>query len=91
MTMTRLFDSHNVGRGRKSIERALQTVTAKTIVIAMDTDRLFPREEQRFISNLIKDADYAEIPTSYGHDGFLIEVEPITSCIREFLTHSGHD
>jgi homoserine O-acetyltransferase len=90
MTMTRLFDSHTVGRGRGSIENALQTVTAKTIVIAMDTDRLFPREEQRFIANGISGAQYAEIPTSYGHDGFLIEVEPITNCIRKFLAQSGN-
>jgi homoserine O-acetyltransferase len=90
MTMTRLFDSHNVGRGRKSIERALQAVTAKTIVIAMDSDRLFPSEEQRFIANGIPGAQYAEIPTSYGHDGFLIEVGPITNCIREFLNKYGN-
>jgi homoserine O-acetyltransferase len=89
MTMTRLFDSHNIGRGRKSVENALEAVTAKTIVIAMDTDRLFPREEQRFIANGIPGAQYAEIPTSYGHDGFLIEVESITNCIREFLTQTG--
>jgi len=91
MTMTWLFDSHNVGRGRGSVEHALQKVTAKTIVIAMDTDRLFPREEQRFIANRIADAHYAEIPTSYGHDGFLIEVEPITNCIRDFLEQYGDD
>jgi homoserine O-acetyltransferase len=83
--MTNLFDSHNVGRGRGSIENALQSVTAKTIVIAMDSDRLFPREEQQFIAERIPGAKYAEIPTSYGHDGFLIEVEPITNCIRDFL------
>jgi homoserine O-acetyltransferase len=90
MTMTRLFDSHNIGRGRGSIENALQSVTAKTIVIAMNTDRLFPREEQQFISKRISGAVYAEIPTSYGHDGFLIEVESITNCIREFLSESGN-
>jgi len=91
MTMTRLFDSHNVGRGRESLENALKAVTAKTIVIAMDSDRLFPREEQRFIANGIPGAHYAEIPTSYGHDGFLIEVEPITNCIRDFLDQYGND
>lgn len=91
MTMTRLFDSHNVGRGCKSIENALQAVTAKTIVIAMDTDRLFPPEEQQFIAKRIPGAQYAEIPTSYGHDGFLIEVEPITNCIQDFLAQNGNN
>jgi homoserine O-acetyltransferase len=89
MVMTKLFDSHNVGRGRGSIAKALQSVTARTLVIAMDSDRLFPREEQQFLANLIPDAQYAEIPTSYGHDGFLIEVDLITNCIRDFLTQTG--
>lgn len=90
MTMTRLFDSHNVGRGRVSIEKALQLVAAGTIVIAMDSDKLFPPEEQQFIADRIPGAQYAEIPTLYGHDGFLIEVETITACIRKFLAQSGN-
>jgi homoserine O-acetyltransferase len=89
MVMTNLFDSHNVGRGRGSIAKALQSITAKTIVIAMDSDKLFPRQEQLFIANLIPEAQYAEISTSFGHDGFLIEVEPLTSCIKDFLAYSG--
>lgn len=91
MIMTHLFDSHNVGRGRGSTEKALQSITAKTIVIAMDTDKLFPPQEQLFIANSIPDAQYAEIPTSYGHDGFLIEVEPITACVRSFLAQSTNN
>lgn len=89
MTMTNLFDSHNIGRGRASTEKALESIIAKTIVIAMDTDRLFPPEEQQFLAKSIPGARYSEIPTSYGHDGFLIEVEPITDCISEFLSQSG--
>ena len=90
MIMTTLFDSHNIGRGRDSVDKALELVTAKTIVIAMDSDRLFPREEQQFIAERIRGAHYAEIQTSYGHDGFLIEVEPITNCIRDFLAQNGN-
>jgi homoserine O-acetyltransferase len=91
MIMTNLFDSHNVGRRRDSIDKALQSVKAKTIVIAMDSDRLFPRAEQQFIADRVPGAIYAEIPTSFGHDGFLIEVEPITNCIRDFLAQAGND
>jgi homoserine O-acetyltransferase/O-succinyltransferase len=91
MAMTNLFDSHNVGRGRDSIEKALTSITADTIVIAMDSDKLFPPEEQRFLADRIPGAHYAEIPTSFGHDGFLIEVEPITKRIRQFLDKTGMD
>lgn len=90
MIMTQLFDSHNVGRGRGSIENALKSVKAKTLVIAMNSDTLFPPEEQRLIAGNIPGAQYAEIQTSFGHDGFLIEVEPITNRIRQFLANPGY-
>lgn len=89
MIMTNLFDCHNVGRGRVSIESALKLITAKTIVVAMDSDRLFPREEQLFLAERIPGSQFAEIPTTFGHDGFLIEVESITNCIRDFLSQYG--
>jgi homoserine O-acetyltransferase/O-succinyltransferase len=88
MVMTHLFDSHNVGRGRGSVAEALQLIKAKTIVISMASDKLFPRYEQLFIGDLVPGAQYVEIPTSFGHDGFLIEVELISNCIRNFLFKS---
>lgn len=84
--LTKSMDSHNVGRGRESIEKALQQVKAKTFVIGITTDILFPVTEQKFIADNIKDAEFIAIDSNYGHDGFLLEFEQIEKHINHFLT-----
>lgn len=78
VAMSRLFDSHNVGRGRKSILEALKQIKAKTTVIALNTDMLFPPDEQAFVAKNIPNATYHTVKTIYGHDGFLLEAEQIS-------------
>jgi homoserine O-acetyltransferase len=79
------MDSHNVGRGRKSVEDALQSIEAKTLSIGINTDILFPVSEQRFIAANIPGAKFATIDSLYGHDGFLLEYEQIQQIISRFL------
>ncbi|MBC7829290.1 MAG: homoserine O-acetyltransferase [Chitinophagaceae bacterium] len=83
------MDAHNVGRGRKSIEEALQKIKAKTLVIGIETDILFPLVEQKFLAEHISGAGYKDIRSHYGHDGFLLEFDQIELIIREFLHHAG--
>ena len=80
------MDSHNVGRHRESIEDALQQIKAKTFVIGITTDILFPPAEQIFIAENIPGAEYKIIHSNYGHDGFLLEFEQIENIINDFLT-----
>jgi homoserine O-acetyltransferase/O-succinyltransferase len=79
------MDAHNVGRGRESIEAALQQIRAKTLVISITTDILFPSREQEFLARHIPGSAYDAIHSNYGHDGFLLEYEQIGNSIREFL------
>lgn len=83
--LSKSMDSHNVGRGRGSIEKALQQITAKTFVIGITTDILFPLTEQQFIADKISGAQYKTIHSNYGHDGFLLEFEQIETIISYFL------
>lgn len=76
------LDTHNMGRGRESIELALNTIEANTVVIGFDTDLLVPKLEQQFIAKHMPNADYFEIKTLFGHDAFLIEINDIRKCIR---------
>jgi homoserine O-acetyltransferase len=85
MNISYMFDSHNIGRYRGSIANALLRIKANTLVISMETDLLFPKDEQLMIYRLIPNAAYTEIPTTFGHDGFLIETESITNCISKFI------
>lgn len=84
VTLSKTMDSHNVGRGRKSVERALESIRCHTLVIGISSDVLFPVSEQKFLANHIPNAFYKEIESFYGHDGFLIETAKLTDAIRKF-------
>lgn len=84
--LSKMFDSHDVGRNRDGIETALQQISAKTLVIGITTDLLFPPEEQEFLATHIPNAHYEEIHSTYGHDGFLIEFEKMTNAIKKWQT-----
>lgn len=83
--LTKAMDSHNVGRNRGGVSEALTKIKAKTLVIGIKNDLLFPIEEQKLIANTISDAKYFEIDSFYGHDGFLIETKTIHQAIENFL------
>ncbi|HLP22047.1 MAG TPA: homoserine O-acetyltransferase [Chitinophagales bacterium] len=84
--LSRAMDSHHVGRRRGSMEQALAQVKAKTLVIGISSDILFPISEQKFIAANIPGAVFEEIDSPYGHDGFLIETEKISGLLRKYLT-----
>ncbi len=84
VTLSKAMDSHNVGRNRESVEKALSQIKAKTLCIAIKSDILFPPMEQYFLSEHIPLSKYVEIESGYGHDGFLIETLAISLQIKTF-------
>jgi homoserine O-acetyltransferase/O-succinyltransferase len=80
--MTYLMDTHNVGRNRGSIVHALAQIKARTLVIGISSDILFPPIEQQFLAKHIPDATYQEIDSLYGHDGFLIEYKQLRQLLQ---------
>ena len=85
LTLSKAMDSHNIGRGRDGIRNALGLVRAKTLIISIESDLLFPVEEQVELANHIPDAILQVIESAYGHDGFLIENEQISRITSRFL------
>lgn len=83
-TLSKMFDSHDVGRNRGGVQKALETVLAKTLVIGITSDILFPPVEQEKIAQFVPNAKYVEIDSTYGHDGFLIEFEAMTNAIVDW-------
>ena len=86
--LTKAMDSHNVGRGRKSVTDALASIKANTLVIGIENDFLFPVSEQEYLGNHIPNAEFHRIKSAYGHDGFLIETDLLTNIIGNFLKDS---
>jgi homoserine O-acetyltransferase/O-succinyltransferase len=82
--LVNLSDTHNIGRGRNGAIKALEGIVSKTLSIGITSDILFPAEEQKFVALHIPGAEYTEIESAYGHDGFLIENDQITNVVRNF-------
>ena len=79
------MDSHNVGRNRGGIEAALSKIRAKTTILGIETDILFPLDEQQFLYRFIPNARLDVIHSDLGHDGFLTESSKVTQVIRNVM------
>lgn len=84
------MSSHDIGRGRGGVAEALSRVTAKSLVLGIDSDRLFPVPEQHQLARGIAtniDSDGARVISSpFGHDGFLIEGRVVGAQISRLLS-----
>jgi homoserine O-acetyltransferase len=86
VTLAEAMNSHDVGRGRGGTRAALRRVTARTLVAAVDSDRLYPPYQQAELAAGIGTADgLRTVVSPYGHDGFLIEVAQVAALVRELL------
>jgi homoserine O-acetyltransferase len=89
ITLVEAMNSHDVGRGRESVAKALGSVRAKSLVVGIDSDRLFPIQDQALIAEHIGGeligGSLRVIESDYGHDGFLIEHEIVGPMIAELL------
>ena len=77
------MDSHNAGRGRSGVRKALGRIKADVTVVAIDTDSLFPPSEGREWAQYIHGARYVEFSSDFGHDGFLLETAKLAAIIMD--------
>ncbi|HVF96710.1 MAG TPA: homoserine O-acetyltransferase [Flavisolibacter sp.] len=83
--LSQSMDLHDVGRGRGGLQKALAQIQAKTLVVSISSDILFPCSEQQQLAQLIPGAVLKTIDSPYGHDGFLLEFEKLTQLLTDFL------
>lgn len=83
--LTKAMDSHNLARGRNNIEKILQSIETKTLVVGISSDILCPVAEQKYLAQHLKNGSYKEIDSPFGHDGFLVEGEKLSALIKEFV------
>ncbi|MGV8884171.1 MAG: homoserine O-acetyltransferase MetX [Microbacteriaceae bacterium] len=89
ITLVEAMNSHDVGRDRGGVSAALSRVTARTLVLGIDSDRLFPVENQvamaRDIPGNIDGDDPVVLSSPFGHDSFLIEDVAVGVHLRRLL------
>ncbi len=90
LALAEAMNSHDIGRGRGGTAAALARVTARALVLGIDSDRLFPIADQVVIAaglSTTLDGDRAPqvISSQFGHDGFLIEDGSVGAQIARLL------
>jgi len=89
ITLVEAMNSHDVGRDRGSVKKALGKIKARSLVVGIDTDRLFPLAGQQLIADHIGGelvgGKLRVITSEFGHDGFLIEHQLVGPLLRELL------
>lgn len=83
------FDTHDVGRGRGGLETALGRLRCPAIVVGITTDIIFTVPEMKRLASLIPGAEYKEIASSFGHDGFLVEHGQLNEILTPFIERSN--
>jgi homoserine O-acetyltransferase len=88
--LTDAMSGHNVGRHRGGIAAALARIQARTTVISIDSDRLFPPHQQlELVRHLRCAVSYTRIVSDDGHDGFLSEQSQLAPLIQQALAGVG--
>ncbi len=82
--LTQAMDTHDVARGRSTYKQVLKKVDIPVAVIGIDTDILYPPEEQQELASIIPNAFYYEVKSPHGHDAFLIEFEQMNKFLGSF-------
>ncbi len=83
------MNSHDVTRDRGSLAEVLGSITLPTLVLGIESDRLFPISQQEDLALHIPGSITGDTPLAlaspYGHDGFLIESERVGDALRSLL------
>jgi homoserine O-acetyltransferase len=75
-----------------SLAAALKDVSARFLVLSFSSDWLFSTARSRELVSALREngneVSFAEIPSAYGHDAFLLEPEAQHVLIAPFLTNA---
>ncbi len=83
--LSQAVDSHDLSRGRGSLEEVLGGIKAKALVVSITSDILFPPTDHEIMVRCLPDAEYHVIDSDFGHDGFLVEHEQLNRIITNFM------
>jgi homoserine O-acetyltransferase len=93
--ITKAMDYFDLAAGKSSLAAAFDNTKARFLVISFTSDWLYPTYQSLEIVSALRgrnvDVAFCELPSSYGHDAFLVEVKDQTEMIRGFLNSVSED
>ena len=91
--MTKAMDYFDLQGEEETLAEALSGVTARFQVLSFSSDWLFATARSRELVSALRaigtEVTFAEIPSDYGHDAFLLEPEAQHRMIAPFLKHAA--
>lgn len=89
LCLTKAMDYFNLEDRYGSFDDALGRSDARFLIVSYTSDWLFPSEQSKqLVASLVKrgkHATYTEFSSPFGHDSFLIEVDPLARLTQPFL------
>ena len=85
------MDLFDLGEGQPSYEDGVARIDARSLIVGVPTDLLFPLALQKEIADILasrgRNCTFQVLDSIYGHDSFLVEVENLTGILKTFLAH----
>ncbi len=89
LCLTRALDLYDLGLGYASYKAALARIEAKVLVAGVTSDILYPDYQQQELVRVLRGlgvrAEYAEVNSPHGHDGFLIDFDLLKPLLTDFI------
>jgi len=89
LLLNKSMDTHDIGRGRGGLQRAVARIAVPVLTVSISSDTLYPPRQQTELRDLLVAADgdcrYVLLESPHGHDGFLVETRAVSAALAEFL------
>ena len=85
LTLIDAMDSHDVSKGRASMDEALHSIGQPALVVGVSSDGLYPASEVAAMAAQLPRAEFVEIDAPHGHDAFLIRVDEVNDLLVDFI------
>lgn len=91
MYVTKAMDYFDISSRYGSLDEAMKQVQCDVMVLSYSSDWLYPPAHSQQIVDALarqkKCVTYCDIESTYGHDGFLLEVDRMRKIVTGYLRH----
>ncbi len=91
--IVKAINTFNLSRGYDSLHDAIMRIKAPVHLISFSGDYLFFPSEMEHIARMLErngqPHTYTEVPSDYGHDAFLVEIDKFDDVVRKALENQG--
>ncbi len=84
-TISEAFNTHDVGRSRGGMEKALGSIDIPVLIVGITSDIVLPVAEQIFLYRHIPCSELYLLSSDFGHDGFLVEADRLNEILKPFI------